>query len=162
MADNLVKVEYDKDDIRLVLRAFKAMDKEAEVQAKKVSFELAEYMVGEIRSAAKTPQEKRIAETGRAKKSSKIGEFQFGFQKRAFSGGANTTRNIERSSPYGNGIFAGVEFGSNRLNNFRQRTARAAKGGNEGYFIFPTLRKNQKELIERWERAFEKILKEFK
>jgi hypothetical protein len=160
VADPL-RVEYDKQDIRLILKGLKAMEKEATEQTKKLGFELAEYLVKEVRSAAKTPQETRIAETARASKSSKIGEFSFGFQRTAFSGGANTSRNIESAPPYGDGILAGVEFGSNRLANFRRRTARLGSG-NEGYFIFPTLRKNQKELINRWERAFEKILKEFK
>jgi hypothetical protein len=160
MAD--IKVEYDKSDLRIILKSFKAMDAEATEQGKKLGFELAEYLLGQIRSAAQSVQEQRIASTGRASKSSKIGEFQFGFQKQAFSGGAFTSRNIESSPPYGKGILAGVEFGSNRLANFRARTPKAKNGGNEGYFIFPTLRKNQTELIQRWERGFDKILKEFK
>jgi hypothetical protein len=160
MAEPL-KVEYDKADLKIILRSYKAMSEEAVEQSKKLGFELAQYMVGEVRKAAKTPQERRIGETARASKSSKIGEFSFGFQRTAFSGGANTSRNIESAPPYGDGILAGVEFGSNRLPNFRRRTARLGSG-NEGYFIFPTLRKNQKELIDRWERGFEKILKEFK
>ena len=161
MADS-IDIFYDRQQQKQILRSFKAMDDEAVDQSKKMGFELAQYAVGEIRSAAKTPQERRIAETGRAKKSSKIGEFSFGYQKTAFSGGANTTRNTENAPPYGKGILAGVEFGSSRSPNFRPRTARYKNGGNSGYFINPTLRRIQPEIIEKWERAFLEILRKGK
>ncbi len=161
MADNL-EVTYDKNQQRQILKSFKAMSDQAVEESKRMGFELASYAVGEIRSAARTPQELRIGQTGRAKKSSKIGEFSFGYQRTAFSGGANTSRNIESAPPYGNGILAGVEFGSSRRRNFRPRTARFKGGGNSGYFINPTLRKIQPDIIDKWERAFMRILKEGK
>jgi hypothetical protein len=154
-----VKAEYDKKDIRQILKSFKAMDDEAVAQSKKMGFDLAQYLVGEIRNAARTPQELRIGATGRASKSSKIGEFSFGYARREFSGGASSARNRERQSPYGDGILAGVEFGSNRLSNFRRRKMGSRE---KGYFIFPTLTRNQKELINRWERSFAEIIKRFK
>lgn len=136
------------------------MDDEAVKQSKAMGFELAQYALGKIKGKASNIQEQRIAATGRASKSSKIGEFSFGYQKAAFSGGAFTTRNIESAPPYGKGILAGVEFGSSRNKNFRPRTARYKGGGNSGYWINPTLRSIQPELIDKWERAFTKILKE--
>lgn len=159
MADQ-VEITYNKQQQRQILRAFKAMSDEAVAQSKRMGFELADYAVGQIRGSAQTVQERRIAETGRAKKSSKIGEFSFGYQRIAFSGGADTSRNTERQPPYGRGILAGVEFGSSRSRQFRPRTARFKGGGNSGYFINPTLRKIQPTLIDKWERAFIKILKE--
>lgn len=154
-----IKVEYDQRDLKQILRSFKAMDDQAVDESKRMGFELAQYAVGEIKSAAKTPQEQRIGVTGRTSKLSKIGEFAFGYQKRAFSGGANTTRNTERQPPYGDGILAGVEFGSSRSKNFRPRTAKYKKGGNSGYFINPTLRRIQPEIIDKWEKAFLRILR---
>lgn len=159
MANDPIKVEYDRTDLKQILRSFKAMDDQAVTESKRMGFELAQYAVGEIKSSAKTIQEQRIATTGRASKSSKIGEFSFGYQKTAFSGGANTSKNTERQPPYGDGILAGVEFGSGRLKNFRPRTARYKNGGNSGYFINPTLRKIQPEIIDKWERAFLRILR---
>lgn len=113
MADN-ISIFYDKDQTRQILRAFKAMDDEAVTQSKKMGFELAQYALKQIQGKASTLQERRISLTGRASKSSKIGEFSFGYQKTAFSGGANTSRNTENAPPYGKGILAGVEFGSSR------------------------------------------------
>lgn len=158
MAEVKVEAFYSPADLKQITRAFKAMSDEAVEQSKKMGFELAQYAVGKIQGRGRTIQEKRIAETGRAKKSSKIGEFSFGYQRRSFSGGANTSKNIESAPPYGAGILAGVEFGSNRLNNFRPRTARMPSGGNRGYFINPTLREIQPELVDKWERSFNDIL----
>lgn len=159
MAD--VKVEYNKSDLRLILKSYKAMSDEAQKQGKQVGFEFAEIMVGKIRNAASTPQERRIAATGRASKSSKIGEFQFGYNRKDFSGGAFSSKNLLGVRPFGKGILAGIEFGSDNLTQFRSRTS-GLNGGNSGYFIYPTLRKNQPYLIDQWEQAFDKILKEAK
>ena len=156
MAD--VKVEYNKSDLRLIMKSYRAMSDEAQKQGKQVGFEFAEIMVGKIRNAASTPQERRIAATGRASKSSKIGEMQFGYNRVAFSGGAYSSKNVQGRKPFGRGILAGVEFGSDNLPQFRNRTS-DLNGGNSGYFIYPTLRKNQPFLIAQWEEAFDKILK---
>ncbi len=51
MAD--VKVEYDKADLRQILKSFKAMDEQAVEQSKKLSAELAEYAADQIKSAAR-------------------------------------------------------------------------------------------------------------
>ena len=161
MADN-ISIFYDKDQTRQILRSFRAMSDEAVTESKKMGYELAQYALGKIQSKASNIQERRISETGRASKSSKIGEFSFGYQKTAFSGGANTSRNTESAPPYGKGILAGVEFGSSRNRNFRPRTARYRGGGNSGYWINPTLRSIQPDLIDKWERSFDAILKKGK
>lgn len=155
-----VEATYDKGDLRIILRSYKAMEAEAVEVGKKVGYELASEMLGLIKNAARTAQEQRIAGTGRASKSSKIGEFMFGYERTAFSGGAATFKNFEKKPPYGKGILAGVEFGSDRLPNFRPRSA-GLNGGNEGYWIYPTLRANQDTIIAKWEAAFSDILRKF-
>jgi hypothetical protein len=155
-----IKVVYDPQQVKQITRAFKAMSDEAVEKSKKVGYELASLMLQRIQSAASNTQEQRIGATGRASKSSKIGEFSFGYQRQAFSGGAFTTKNLKGDAPYGRGILAGVEFGSAKSPQFRPRSPRLGNG-NTGYWIYPTLRKNQPEIIKRWEEAFEDILKEF-
>jgi hypothetical protein len=146
MAEPL-KAEYDKADIRIILKSFKAMSDEAVSQSKKVGFDLAEYAAGKIRSYAVGSRfigSSRVADNVKVSKSSKIGEFAYGYKsQRFFSGGASTLDMVY-----------GLEFGSNRLPQFPARKK-------EGYFIYPTLRKLQPELIKRWESSFDKILKEF-
>ncbi|NBU94137.1 MAG: hypothetical protein EBS18_06350, partial [Actinobacteria bacterium] len=66
-----------------------------------------------------------------------------------FSGGATTQR-----------LWAGLEFGSNRYRQFPRRTPNQGRG-NSGYFIYPTLRKIQPQLVRKWEEAFDTILKKW-
>ena len=152
MADE-IKVEYDKQDIRQILKSFKAMDDEAVQQSKKVGYELAQFLSGKIRSYAIATSPKgddRIAANVKVSKSSKIGEFAYGFKsQRVFSGGASSLD-----------LVYGLEFGSRRYPQFPKRSPQRGRGS-EGYFIYPTLRKYQPEVIKRWEKAFDEILKEF-
>lgn len=152
---NQAEVEaYNRREIREVIKAFKAMDEVAVEEAKKVSGALADYALGQIQKAAgtrtvATQVAVRIAQGGKVSKTSKIGEISFGFASQRFSGGADTKR-----------LWAGMEFGSNRYKQFPARTPRYRKG-NYGYFIYPTLKAIQPHIINEWQDAFSKILKEF-
>lgn len=142
-----VKVEYDREDIRLILKSFKAMTAEAIEKSKRVGFELADFASGKVKNYAVGSRyiaSSRVADNVKVSKSSKIGEFSYGFKsQKLFSGGATTLDMVY-----------GLEFGANKYPQFPSRRR-------EGYFLYPTLRKIQPELIKRWEEAFEEILKEF-
>lgn len=145
---------YNRREIREVIKAFKAMDETAIEEAKKVSGALADYALGKIKQAAgtrtiATKVAVRIASGGKVSKTSKVGEISLGFASQKFSGGADTKR-----------LWAGMEFGSNRYKQFPARTPRYRKG-NYGYFIYPTLKAQQPYIINEWQDAFSKILKEF-
>jgi hypothetical protein len=146
MADQ-VKVEYDKADIRQILRAFKAMSDQAIAQSKRVGFELADFAAGKIKNysvGSRFIASSRVADNVKISKSSKIGEFAYGYKsQKFFSGGASTLDMVY-----------GLEFGSTNYPQFPPRRK-------EGYFIYPTLRKLQPEIIDKWEKSFDKILKEF-
>ena len=148
------KIQYDKSDLRDILKAFKAMDEGAADAAKRESSALAEFAVAAIKETASTrivasKAVQRVADGARVSKSSKIGEFSYGFASQRFSGGGTTQI-----------LWAGLEFGSNRFKQFPRRTPRKGRG-NSGYFIYPTLRSIQPELIAKWEKAFDNILKEW-
>ena len=145
-------IAYDKGDLRGVLKAFKAMDEEATAQAKTVSGGLATYVQGKIVSAANLRPNvaaSRIAAGSRVSKSSKIGELSFGFASQKFSGGATTQQ-----------LWGGYEFGSNKYKQFPVWSGREGRGS-RGWFIYPTLRAEQPNIIAKWENAFSKILKEY-
>jgi hypothetical protein len=145
-------IAYDKADLRGVLKAFKAMDEEATAQAKVVSGGLATYLQGKIVNAANLrPNDaaSRIASGSRVSKSSKIGEISFGFASQKFSGGATTQQ-----------LWGGYEFGSNKYKQFPVWSGREGRGS-RGWFIYPTLRQEQPEIIRRWEIGFDGILKEW-
>ena len=145
-------IAYDKSDLRGVIKAFKAMDDEAIAQAKVVSGGLATYVQGKIVEASNRTRNKaddRIASGSRVSKSSKIGELSFGFVSQKFSGGATTQQ-----------LWGGYEFGSNKFKQFPVWSGREGRGS-KGWFIYPTLRAEQPNIIAKWENAFTERLKEW-
>ena len=150
MADEAVA--FNKQELRAVLSAFKAMDEEAVKQAKSVSNGLATYLQSKIiGAAASRPNQaaSRIAQGSRVSKSSKIGELSFGFVSQKFSGGGTTQQ-----------LWGGYEFGSNKFKQFPVWSGREGRGS-RGWFIYPTLRAEQPHLIGQWLNAFDRILKEW-
>jgi hypothetical protein len=150
MADEAVA--FNKQELRSVLSAFKAMDDEAVAQAKNVSNGLATYLQSKIIGAASSRPNQaasRIAQGSRVSKSSKIGELSFGFVSQKFSGGGTTQQ-----------LWGGYEFGSNKFKQFPVWSGREGRGS-RGWFIYPTLRAEQPHLIGQWLNAFDRILKEW-
>jgi hypothetical protein len=147
-------ISYDRAELRSIVKAFKAMDDEAVDQAKRTSNALATFAADKIKATAygrtvASAAVRRVAEGVRVSKSSKIGEFSYGFAGQRFSGGGTTQI-----------LWPGLEFGSNRFKQFPRRTPNRGRG-NSGYFIYPTLRQIQPQLVRQWEDAFSKILKEW-
>ena len=146
-------ITYDKADLRGIIKAFKAMDEQAVSEAKAVSNGLATYLQSKVTAAAGGRPNKaaiRIAQGSRVSKSSKIGEISFGFVSQKFSGGGTTQQ-----------LWGGYEFGSTKFKQFPIWSGRGPRGGSAGYFIYPTLRAEQPHIINQWENAFSKILKEW-
>ncbi len=141
-------ISYDRQDLRAIMGAFKAMDDQAVTEAKQTGSRLADYAAQEIKKESATRQRagkgsRRVAENYRVSKSSKVGELSYGFASQRFSGGATTQM-----------LWGGLEFGSNKKRQFPPRTSR-------GYFIYPALRRIQPNLIQQWEESFSAIVKEF-
>lgn len=154
MADD-VKIAYDKSDLRGIAKAFKAMSEEATEAAKRESSNLAEYASQQIKIAASNrlvsgTVARRIADGVKVSKTSKIGELSYGFASQKFSGGGSTRI-----------LWGPMEFGSRKFKQFPMRSPRLGAKGNEGYFIYPTLRRIQPQIVAQWEEAFSKILKEW-
>jgi hypothetical protein len=145
-------IAYDKAELRAIVRSFKAMDDEATNQAKEITSELATWVRGKIVDAAgktRNRLDNKVAEGAKVSKSSKIGEISFGFAGQKLSGGGTTQQ-----------LWGGAEFGSNRLKQFPVWSGREGRGS-RGWFIYPTLRAVQPEIVRRWENSFSKIVKEF-
>jgi hypothetical protein len=146
-------VALDKTELRAVFRALKNMSEEANDEAKRQSGALAEFARDEVIQASNTLQSRkvanRIATGSRVKKSSRIGEITYGFASQKFSGGATTKT-----------LWGGSEFGSNKFKQFPVWSGREGRGS-KGWFIYPTLRRIQPEIVARWTASFDKILKEW-
>ena len=144
-------IAYNKSDLRDLYKAFKLMDEQATEEARTQSSALATYASEEIKTAARGRTKsgkvaQRVADGVSISKSSKIGEFRYGFARQKFSGGANTQT-----------LWGGVEFGSNKFKQFPAYSGRQGRGS-RGWFIYPTLRRIQPELINKWEAAYNRIL----
>jgi hypothetical protein len=146
-------ITYDKAELRSITRAFKAMDDEAISQAKETSSALADYVRGKIIQTAsgvtRNRLDNKVAEGARVSKSSKIGEISFGFAGQKLSGGGTTQQ-----------LWGGSEFGSNRYKQFPVWSGREGRGS-RGWFIYPTLRSAQPEIIKRWEESFSQIVRKY-
>lgn len=151
MADELIAL--DKTELRSVFKALKNMGDEANDEAKRQSGALAEFARAEVIQTAHNLNSRkvagRIADGSRVKKSSRIGEITYGFASQKFSGGATTKD-----------IWGGSEFGSNKFKQFPVWSGRQGRGS-KGWFIYPTLRRIQPEIVARWTDSFDKILKEW-
>jgi hypothetical protein len=146
-------ITYDKAELRSITRAFKAMDDEAISQAKESSSALADFVRGKIVAVASSLTRNRldnkVAEGSKVSKSSKIGEISFGFAGQKLSGGGTTQQ-----------LWGGAEFGSNRYKQFPVWSGREGRGS-RGWFIYPTLRSAQPEIIAKWEQAFSQIVRKY-
>jgi hypothetical protein len=147
-------IAYNKKDLRDIYKAFKLMDDQATDEARRQSAALAYFASEEIKQAARGRTKsgavaQRVADGVSIKKSSKIGEFSYGFARQKFSGGATTQT-----------LWGGVEFGSNKFKQFPTYSGRSGRGS-RGWFIYPTLRRIQPELINKWEESFTRIIKEW-
>ena len=144
-------IAYDKADLRGIQRAFKGMSEEAVAAAKQESNALATYLQGKIVDTALTRDlaSIRIATGATVSKSSKTGDITIGFARQKFSGGGTTQQ-----------LWAGYEFGSNKFRQFPIWSGKFGRGS-KGWFIYPTLRAEQPYILNQWENAFSRILKEW-
>lgn len=144
-------IAYDKQELRSIINAFKGMEEGAVNAAKEESGALATYVQRNILEAAgdRGAVASRIAQGSKVSKSSKVGEISYGFASQKFSGGATTKD-----------LWGGEEFGSNKYRQFPIWSGRY-KRGSKGWFIYPTLRRLQPEILQKWEKAFTEILKEW-
>jgi hypothetical protein len=142
---------FDKAELRQVYKALKGMGDAAKEEAKRDSNALADYAQKQIGATATTRGKAaiKIATGSKVKKSSTTGEITYGYASQKFSGGATTKD-----------LWGGTEFGSNRYRQFPIWSGREGRGS-KGYFLYPTLRRIQPEIVSRWTQSFDKILKEW-
>ncbi len=143
---------YDRRELAQLIKAFKAMDAEATKVAAQSGFELSEFVAGKVKSAGYSryinpTAVRRIVDGVSVSKTSKVGQVSYGFARQRFSGGGTTRQ-----------LWPGFEFGSKRFKQFPTYSGRFGRGG-RGWFIFPTLRRLQPELVRKWEEKFSDILK---
>jgi hypothetical protein len=156
---------YSQKELRSIAKVLRNMDEIAVKEVKEKVGALAEKELQAIRQAAGSRGKvaQRVADGGKLKKSSVLGEITFGAASQTFSGGGTTQFNTRKDTK-GNrkGLGAGVEFGSNNYGQFPAWSGGMPKGaGSKGYFIFPTIRALQPEIIKEFEEIILSIRKEW-
>ena len=158
-------IVYDKRELASFAKVIRNMSAIAVDETKRRVGELAQKELNEIRriAASRGKVADRVAQGGKVKKSSLLGEVSFGFASQKFSGGATTQFNT-RNDTKGNrlGIGAAHEFGSKNYPQFPRWSGPMPKGpGSRGWFIYPTIRHLQPTIIKEFEEIIMDIKKEF-
>jgi hypothetical protein len=158
-------IAYDKRELNKFAAVLRTMSETAVNETKRRIQELAQKELTEIRRVASSRGKAadRVAQGGKVKASSLLGEISFGFAGQKFSGGATTQFN-NRQDAAGNrkGIGAAIEFGSNRYPQFPRWSGGMGKGaGSRGWFIYPTIRHLQPTVIKEFEDIIIEIRKEW-
>jgi len=158
-------IVYDKKELAQFAKVIRNMNEIAIEETKRRVGELAQRELDEIRRVASSRGKvaNRVAQGGKVKKSSLLGELSFGFAGQKFSGGATTQFNT-RNDPKGKrfGIGAAAEFGSGKYPQFPRWSGPMPKGpGSRGWFIYPTIRHLQPTIIKEFEDIILAIRKEF-
>jgi hypothetical protein len=149
MAEELAA--FDRTELRQVYKAFNLLGDEAKAEARETSNNLATYLQRQIGQKSQTRVKgqraiERIVSGSKVSKTSTTGEIRYGYAGQKFSGGANTQQ-----------LWAGFEFGSNRWKQFPSYSGRQGRGS-RGWFIYPTLRAEQRNIVSQWTAAFNRIL----
>jgi hypothetical protein len=165
-----VTFKADPKDLKNLYAAFKKLTDEANNELKSQVTAISAFTATKIQAAAKNAkympiQAERVADTVRPNKD-RIPNITVGGSKKNFSGGAAVGEVLFGSEfgaePYlkkkknGSNIGANT-FGKNKGRRFPPMSP-PYNGGNEGYWIFPTLRKEQPAITSAWITAVESVL----
>ena len=165
-----ITFKADPKDLQNLYAAFKRLTDEANNELKTQVTAISAWTATKIQAAAKSAQympaqAERVADTVRPNKD-RIPNVTIGGSKRNFSGGAAVGEVLFGSEfgaePYltkkknGSNIGANT-FGKNKGRRFPPMSP-PYNGGNEGYWIFPTLRKEQPAITSAWTTAVENVL----
>lgn len=152
MADNIEFSAFTKRELGKLAKTFQTMGDEAIEESRKVAYDISILAESEIKSAgySRTKANKavrRVVDGASVSRSSKTGRLSYGFANQRLSGGGSTRI-----------LWQGLEFGSKKFKQFPTWSGRAPRGGSNGYFIFPTLRKIQPQLTLKYLQAMNKVV----
>lgn len=163
-----ISVKADPKQLGALYSAFKTLSEEANGQLKSDVASISAWTAEGIKAAASNvapqaypKQASRVAQTVRHNKD-RVPNVTIGGSKRLFSGGA-LAGEVLYGSEFGavewqaTGQIGANRFGKYGGRRFPDRSPRMGQG-NEGYWIYPTLRRMQPEITSRWFRAVEKVL----
>jgi len=150
--DNVQFSAFTTRELGKLAKTFQTMGDEAVEESRKVAYDISLLAQSEIKSAgySRTKANKavrRVVDGASVSRSSKTGRLSYGFANQRLSGGGSTKI-----------LWQGLEFGSKKFKQFPTWSGRAPRGGSNGYFIFPTLRKIQPQLTLKYLQAMNKVV----
>tara|TARA_R110000868_G_C10913922_1_gene765168 strand:+ start:362 stop:898 length:537 start_codon:yes stop_codon:yes gene_type:complete len=165
-----ISFKANPKDLKNVYAAFRTLTDEASTELKSQVTAISAWTAAKIQVAAGQArympiQAERVAQSVRANKD-RIPNVTVGGSKKNFSGGAAVGEVLFGSEfgaePYlarrKNGSNLGANsFGTNNGRRFPPMSP-PLNGGNEGYWIFPTLRREQPYITSAWTTAVENVL----
>ena len=152
------KLDANVEGLDGTLRALRGIDKEASNAIRTETQKIANLLSKEIASAG----------ARRSKRDAFVADTVRGTRERTpvIKIGAARRMPVSRPGvgPRASDLMFGMEFGANQdgPNGFRfpARTPKLGRG-NEGYWIFPTARRQQRKVVELWAGALEKVAREW-
>jgi hypothetical protein len=165
-----IRIAPDSSQLKGVYKAFKTLSDEANKQLKDDVAEISKWTAGEIKAAAAMApympkQAARVAETVKFNRD-RVPNVTIGGSKKNFSGGAKAVQVLFGSEFGAEPYLARRVNGSNRgANTFGKYGGKRFpprspdfKNGSEGYWIYPTLRREQSTITARWRAAVDRVL----
>ena len=157
-ATTAYKVGANVEGLDGTLRALRGIDKEANQQIRDKTQKIAQLMSNEVTAAGRSRggRDAFVAESFRATRE----------RTPVVKGGAAKRMNVSRTGagPRASDLIFGMEFGANQEgpNGFRFPPRTPQRGrGSEGYWIFPTARKQQRRVVELWAQGLEEVGREW-
>jgi hypothetical protein len=155
----IVKIEIKDSDILDILRTFKKMDKIASEDLRKVAGELSQEIATAIQGAAANAE----ALGGNARQATAIASTIKVNRDRVPSISIGGSKAVTSSGAPAGAILFGAEFGSRKYKQFpRRRPKDPGTKGNQGYFIFPTLKYMQPRIKQKCVDGVDKIREEWR
>jgi hypothetical protein len=156
---SVIKLEIKDADIFAILRTFKNMDKIASEDLRTVARELSEEIADAIKGAAANAD----ALGGNPRQAIAIASTIKVNRDRVPSISIGGSRSVTSSGAKAGEILFGAEFGSRQYKQFpRRRPKDPGSKGNQGYFIFPTLKYMQPRIKDKWVAGVDRIRNEWK
>lgn len=165
-----ISIKPDASQLKGIYAAFKTLDEQANNQLKDEVADISKWTAGQIKQAASMApympkQAMRVAETVRFNRD-RVPNVTIGGSKKNFSGGAKAGQVLYGSE------FGAVEYLARRVNGSNlgantfgryggkrfPRRSPDFKNGSEGYWIYPTLRREQSTITARWKAAVDRVL----
>jgi len=142
-------LKISDSDLRGLLRSFSKMDQIAKEDMKQIATDIArknaQAIIQAANSAPNPKQAQAVVSSIEVVSSSKDPSLKM------------IRRNVVTSSGARSGeLFPGSEFGSNNFKQFPKRSPSLAKG-NEGYFLYKTLKERQPQMLADWLQGFKLV-----